>query len=109
LPEQRTVVSFSTLKGLNLKLIQAERVSIYGIDALILQILSKWHNHFAQGRTELFDHPDLVNGLNLDLTPRGKLIGDLYNGNQKGQNETREKRLQICTCPWGVYVSFSTF
>jgi transposase len=51
------VARFFTLKGFNPGDIQAEFVSFYGSDALVLQTAYKWHKRFAQERTELFDDP----------------------------------------------------
>jgi hypothetical protein len=58
---------FFFLKGLNPGNIYAEFISVYGIDALVLQTLYKWHKRFAQGRTELFDDPQSGRPLQNDL------------------------------------------
>jgi hypothetical protein len=57
LVEQRAVVGFFTLKGLNPKDIHTELESVHMAEALCLRTIYKWHKHFIQGRTELLDDP----------------------------------------------------
>jgi hypothetical protein len=53
--EQRAVVRFLKLKGVNPGDIGPELTSIYMGDAFCLCTVSKWHERFMQGRTELCD------------------------------------------------------
>jgi transposase len=55
--EQRAVLRFFTLKGLNPQQIYSELESVYHEDALALPTIYKWHVRFRDGRTELSDDP----------------------------------------------------
>jgi hypothetical protein len=52
--EQRTVVRFLTLKGLNPQQIRSELESVYDEDALALPTIWKLHTRFRDGKTEVF-------------------------------------------------------
>jgi histone-lysine N-methyltransferase SETMAR len=55
--EQRAVIRFLTLKGMNSRQIFSELQSVYGDQALHLPTVFKWHARFRDGRTELGDDP----------------------------------------------------
>jgi transposase len=55
--EQRAVLRFLTLRGLNPQQIHSELESVYHEDALPLPTIYKWHARFRDGRTELSDDP----------------------------------------------------
>jgi transposase len=55
--EQRTVLRFLTLKGLNPQHIRSELKSVYHEDAFARPTISKWHARFRDRRTELSDDP----------------------------------------------------
>jgi hypothetical protein len=65
--EQRPVIRFLALHGLNAKAIQAELESVYGTDACKLSTVKKWRLRFLQGRTTLFDDPRSGRTLTNDL------------------------------------------
>jgi transposase len=55
--EQRAVLRFLTLKGLNPQQIRSEFESVYHEDALALPTIDKWHARFRDVRAELSDDP----------------------------------------------------
>jgi transposase len=55
--EQRAVLRFLSLKGLNPQQIHSELEPVYHEDALALPTIYKWHARFHDGRTELSDEP----------------------------------------------------
>jgi histone-lysine N-methyltransferase SETMAR len=55
--EQRAVLRFFTVRGLNPRQILSELESVYHEDALAPTTIYKWHARFRDGRTELSDDP----------------------------------------------------
>jgi transposase len=55
--EQRVLLRFLTLRGLNPQQILSELESVYHEDALALPMIYKWHARFHDGSTELSDDP----------------------------------------------------
>jgi transposase len=76
--EQRAVIRFFTLKGLNSKQIHSKLVPVYQTDAVTLPTVYKWSARFRIGRTELLDDPrsggppknDLATGISAVLEER---------------------------------------
>jgi hypothetical protein len=66
--EQRTVVRFLILKGLNAKEIEMEFTSVYDDEALQISAVKNWGTRFLQARTELGDDPRSERLANSDLT-----------------------------------------
>jgi hypothetical protein len=50
-------IRFFALKGLNAKAIEAELVSVYGLNALVLVTVKDKRKRFQEGRPELFEDP----------------------------------------------------
>jgi transposase len=55
--EQRAVIRFLTLKGLDPQTIFTELTSVYHDDVPALPTIYKWHARFCNGRTDLSDDP----------------------------------------------------
>jgi hypothetical protein len=55
--EERPVLGFLTLKGLNPQQIHSELESVSHEDAFAMLTICKWHTRFRDGRTELSDDP----------------------------------------------------